>query len=199
MAALQTGRHTSRRPARWWILAAAIPPAVAVATEVLAPDPDGHWAEHLSGAALKATQLLVLLVLVVLVARRRRLPVVLLAAFAVVAIGVALQAFGDAQVADSIWGTSGDPGFGGGYEAGHDLSAVGDLLVLVGGLAFAAAAGATRVVRPAHAVVAGVLAIIPPPFLFPAVGVMFVLLHELTTTLDSGEEPPPGRSGPINR
>jgi len=167
-------------------VSAAIPPAVAIATALLAPDPDGHWTEHLSGAALKASQLVVLIVLAGLVARRRRrrLPILVLAALGFVGVGIALQAFGDLEVANSIWGTTGDPGFGDGegYEAGHDTSALGDLLVLLGGLAFAVAAGSTRLVRPAYAVVAGLLAVIPPPFLWPAVGVMFVLLHELTST-----------------
>lgn len=189
-AAFETGEQLRVRRTRWWTASAAVPPAVAIATAMFAPEPHGHWTEHLSGATLKASQFVVLVVLAGLVTRRRRrlLPVLVLAVLAVVAVGIALQAYGDLQVANSIWGTAGDSGFGGPYEAGHYTSAQGDLLVLVGGLAFAVAAGVTRIVRPAYAVVAGVLAVIPPPFFWPAVGVMFVLLHELTTTRASGGE-----------
>lgn len=119
----------------------------------------------------------------------------LMAAFTVVAVGIATQAYGDAQVASSIWATTGDPGFGDGYEVGHDTSAFGDLLVVVGGLGFAIAAGATRRIRPALAVLAGVLTVIPPPFFWPAVGVLFVMLHNLTTDQRPRNEPAPAFPG----
>ena len=75
-----------------------------------------------------------------------RLRLVMLIAFAVIAIGIVFQVLGDYQVAHSIWRTSGNPGFGNGYVAGHDRSGFGDLLVLVGGLAFAVTADVGRLV-----------------------------------------------------
>ncbi|MDH5199134.1 MAG: hypothetical protein OEY20_17970 [Gemmatimonadota bacterium] len=169
----------------------AAPPIVAVLTTVLAPDPHGHWSEHLAFAALKGAQLALLLVLVTIL-RWRRLSPWLLAAFAIIAVGIGLQAAGDYQVADSIWGTVGDPGFGPGYDKGHDRSAFGDLFVLGGGLVFAIIAGATRRAPARVAVSAAILAVIPPPFLWPAAGVM-LLLYWLTRSspLAPGSSPAP--------
>ena len=42
----------------------AIPAIAAIVTTVMAPEPHGHWSEHLGGAAMKAAQLAVLIVLV---------------------------------------------------------------------------------------------------------------------------------------
>jgi hypothetical protein len=83
-------------------------------------------------------------------------------------------------VADSIWRTAGDPGFGAGYDQGHDRSALGDLIVLGGGLAFVVVAAAGRRASIPLAVAAAVLTVIPPPFLWPAVGVMMLMLYWLT-------------------
>ena len=178
------------RHSRWLIALVAAPPLVGFLTTVMAPDPHGHWSEHLASAALKGAQLALLLVLVTIL-RWRRLWPWLLAAFALIAVGIGLQAVGDYQVADSIWGTVGDPGFGPGYDAGHDRSALGDLIVLGGGLAFALIAGATRRAPARVAVPAAILAVIPPPFLWPAVGVVMLLLYWLTT-----KDPPNSRRPP---
>ena len=99
---------------------------------------------------------------------------------ATIAVGVVLQAAGDFQVANSIWRTSGDPGFGAGYDEGHDRSALGDLIVLGGGLAFVVVAAVGRRVSILLAVAAAVLMVIPPPFFWPAVGVMMLMLYWLT-------------------
>ncbi|HUV18624.1 MAG TPA: hypothetical protein VMW33_09100, partial [Ilumatobacteraceae bacterium] len=153
------GAPNSRlRHSRWLVALVAAPPVVGFLTTVLAPDPHGHWSEHLASAALKGVQLALLLVLVTIL-RWRNLSGWLLAAFAIIAVGIVLQAAGDYQVADSIWRTVGDPGFGPGYYKGHDRSALGDLLVLGGGLAFAIIAGATRRAPARAAVLAAILAV----------------------------------------
>lgn len=165
---------------RAWLLVAGLPPLAAAATALLAPEPAGHWSEHLAGAVLKGAQLLVVLALAVVL--RRRVPLVLLGVALLVVTGMALQSLGDWRVAQAIWRRPGDPGFGAGYEAGHDLSALGDLVVLAGGLAFAALAAVIGRLRPGAALGVAALAIVPPPFLWPAVGVAVVLLHELVTS-----------------
>jgi hypothetical protein len=176
-------QSTSANPvrSRWWWMLAAIPPIVGVLAVHFAPEPHGHWTEHLSSVGLKATQLMVLVLLVALLGWRT-LRLMLLISFAVVACGIVLQVFGDYQVAQSIWGTTVDPGFGVGYESGHQLSGLGDLLVVGGGIAYAVIAGATRRVPAWTAVVAAALAIIPPPFLWPAAGVLTLLLFDQRRT-----------------
>ena len=171
-------RRRDPRPVWWWGVVA-IPPLVAALATVLSPDPHGHWTEHLATATLKSTQLVVLVVLAVVLGRRRWSPSLLLAG-AAIAVGVVLQAAGDFQVANSIWRTSGDPGFGAGYDEGHDRSALGDLIVLGGGLAFVVVAAVGRRVSILLAVAAAVLMVIPPPFFWPAVGVMMLMLYWLT-------------------
>ena len=169
------GRHP-----RWLWTLVAIPPLVALLTSLLAPEPHGHWSEHLATAGLKVAHLVLLLVLITTLGWRS-LGVLLSIAFAVVASGVVFQAIGDYQVADSIWRTTGDPGSGIGYADGHDRSEFGDLLVIVGGLAFAVLAGVTRRVPALLAVVAALMVIIPPPFFWPAVGVLVLVLYGLTS------------------
>jgi drug/metabolite transporter (DMT)-like permease len=171
--------HRRDRRSVWWWGVVAIPPLVAVLTTVLAPDPHGHWTEHLASASLKSTQLVLLVVLAAMLGRRRWSPL-LMAAGTAIAAGVVLQALGDFEVADSIWRTTGDPGFGAGYDEGHDRSALGDLIVLGGGLAFVVVAAVARRVSIPLAVAAAVLMVIPPPFFWPAVGVMVLMLHWLT-------------------
>lgn len=171
--------HQPRTKWLWAVLA--IPPILAMATTVLAPQPSGHWTEHLLGAAMKSSQLAILLVLVT-VLRWRDLRALLLVAFAVTAVGIVIQVIGDVQVAQSIWGTTGDPGYGPSYAQGHDNGSLGDLLVLGGGLAWAVIVGVTRRVPPWLAVVAAVLVLIPPPFFWPAMGILIVVLVGLTSS-----------------
>lgn len=170
---------TSIRPvrSRWWWMLTGIPPIVAVLAVQLAPEPHGHWTEHLSSVGLKATQLVVLLLLVALLGWRtlRLMPLI---SFSVLACGILIQVLGDYQVAQSIWGTTGDPGFGVGYEKGHQLTGLGDLFVVGGGITYAILAGVTRRVPAWTAMVAAALAIIPPPFLWPAAGVLMLLLFD---------------------
>jgi hypothetical protein len=162
----------------FWL--AAIPLTVSMLIATLAPQPHGHWSEHLSGAGLKSVQLVLLLALLTMLGWRR-LSVPLLLAFGVVASGIVFQVLGDAQVAESIWRTSGNPERGDGYESGHETSELGDLLAFAGGLAFAIAAGIARRVPLKLAIGAAVLTIFPPPFFWPAVGVLVLLFHGLTS------------------
>jgi len=157
-----------------------IPPAAGIITSLLAPDPHGHWTEHLTGVGLKSVQLILLVVLVAMLGWRK-LGVPLLISFAVVAIGIVYQVVGDYQIADSIWRTAGDPGFGLRYAGGHDTTAFGDDIVKVGGFAFAVIAGATRRVRVKYAVIGVVMLIIPPPFFWPAAGVLMLVVLGLTS------------------
>jgi hypothetical protein len=175
----------------FWL--AAIPLIVSILIATLAPQPHGHWSEHLSAAGLKSVQLILLLVLLTLLGWRR-LSVPLLLAFGVVASGIACQVVGDAQVAESIWRTSGNPESGAGYESGHETSELGDLLAFAGGLAFAIAAGIARRVPLKLAIGAAVLTIFPPPFFWPAVGVLVLVFHGLTS--DRGFRRRPGAVAP---
>jgi len=112
----------------------------------------------------------------------RKLGALLLISLAVVATGIVYQVIGDYQVADSIWRTTGDPGFGVGYVGGHDTSGFGDLIVVVGGFAFAIIAGMKRKVSVKFAALAVVMVIIPPPFFWPAAGVLMLVVHSLTSS-----------------
>ena len=111
----------------------------------------------------------------------RALSVLLLISFAVIGAGITFQVIGDYTVADSIWRTPGNPGFGDGYVEGHEMAGFGDLLVLVGGLAFAVIAGIGRRVPVKLGFLAVVMVIIPPPFLWPAAGVLLLLLYGFTS------------------
>lgn len=162
----------------FWL--AAIPLIVSILVATLAPQPHGHWSEHLSAVGLKSVQLALLLALLTMLGWRR-LSLPLLLAFGVVASGIVLQVVGDAQVAESIWRTAGDPESGAGYEAGHETSGLGDLLAFAGGLGFAIAAGFARRVPIKLAIAAAVLTIFPPPFFWPAVGVLVLLFHGVTS------------------
>lgn len=161
---------------RWVYGLVTVPPIAAVLTLLLAPEPRGHWSEHLLSAYFDAAVLLVLIVLAGLVGWRK-LSVLLWVSFAVITVGIAFQVIGNFQVADSIWGTGGNPGYGDGYGEGHDLVMTGDLLVMVGGAAFALIAGIGRRVPVGVAGVALVMVVIPPPFLWPAAGVLMLLLY----------------------
>jgi hypothetical protein len=162
------------RYGRWVYGLVVIPPVAAVLTVLLAPDPHGHWSEHLGSAYFGIAQLGLLVVLAGLLGRRM-LSVALLIAVAVVAFGIVCNF----QVASSIWRTPGDPGFGTGYAQGHEHAETGDLLVIVGGAGFAFIAGLTRRVRLKIAGLALVMVVIPPPWLWPAAGVLVLLLHGL--------------------
>jgi hypothetical protein len=180
--AVTTARRgtTPARRSRWWFAAALIPPLVAVVTALVAPQPHGHWLEHLSTATLKMAQLVVLIVLASLLGRRT-MGVLLLACGAVAVVGIVVQVVGDLQVAQSIWRTSGNPGFGSGYAQGHERSEVGDLLVAIGGFATAIEAGVRRWVSVPLAIAAAVLVAIPPPYFWPAAGILLLLLYRLTS------------------
>jgi len=178
-----------RHGSKWLWALVAIPPVTAIVTNLAAPEPKGHWTEHLTGVGLKSAQLILLLVLTTLFGWRKLGPLLLLT-FVAVAIGIGLQIVGDYQVADSIWRTSGNPGFGPGYVEGHDRSGLGDLFVMFGGLAFAVLAGAMRTVPVWLALLAAVMIVIPPPYFWPAAGVLVVLLHGITT---KGSPPRPRR------
>ncbi len=156
-----------------------VPPVAAVFTILLAPDPHGHWSEHLWSAYFGMAQLVVLVTLACLLGRRR-LSALMLALFAVIAVGIVFETIGNFQVADSIWGTRGNPGFGDGYAQGHERAETGDLLVAAGGAAYAFVAGLTRRVPLKVAGLALLMAIVPP-WLWPATGVLMLLLYGLTS------------------
>ena len=170
-----------RRYPRWLWTVFAFPPIIAILINFLAPEPHGHWTEHLTTVGFKSTQLVLLIVLLTMLGWKK-LGIALWISVAVIVIGIVNQVIGDYQVADSIWRTTGDPGFGVGYAEGHDTSGFGDLLVIIGGFAFAIIAGTTRRVRARFAVIATVMVIIPPPFLWPAAGVLMLVVHSLTSS-----------------
>jgi hypothetical protein len=172
----------SARHSKWLCTSAALPPIAAILTIILAPDPHGHWSGHLWLAYLDAAQLVLLVVMATLVAAMlgwRTFSVLLMLAVAVIAVGIIFQVIGNYQVAESIWATSGNPGFGEGYNEGHDRAASGDFLVVFGGATFALIVGAARRVPVKIAGFALVMVIIPPPFVWPAAGVLMLMLYGL--------------------
>ena len=182
---------------------AAVPPIAAALTIALAPDPHGHWSEHLWSAYLDIAQLVLIVALVaVLGARSRRslrrvVSAMLLLSVVTIAVGIAYQVVGNFQVAQSIWGTRGDPGFGDGYVEGHDRAATGDLLVVIGGVAFAFIVGITRRIPRLVAGVALLMVFIPPPWAWPAAGVLLILLCGLTVGFDRSPAGSTSPAGPV--
>jgi hypothetical protein len=156
-----------------------VAPAVGALVDLLVSGPRGHWSGHVGSGAAAAGQLLAVVAGAVLA--RRRLNVLLVVLLAVVAVGLVLEVVGNQRVAASIWQTSyGDeeaaaigPSFEG-FESGHELAGTGDMLVVLGGLAFALALGALRRVGPGVAV-AGVVLSLFPPWILPAVGMVLLL------------------------
>lgn len=165
---------------KWLYCLAAIPPIAALLTVLLAPHPHGHWSEHLWGAYLALAQLVLIVTLATLL-MRRHLSVLLPVVLAVVAVGIVYEILGNFQVASSIWRTSGNPGFGSGYTQGHERAETGDLLVTVGGAAFALIAGLTQRAPVKVAGLALVMVVIPPPWMWPGAGVLMLLLYCLTS------------------
>jgi hypothetical protein len=156
-----------------------VAPAVGALVDLLVPGPRGHWSGHVGSGAAAAGQLLAVVAGAVLA--RRRLNVLLVLLLTIVAVGLVLEVIGNQRVAASIWETSyGDeeaaaigPGFEG-FESGHALAGTGDMLVVLGGLAFALALGALRRVGPGVAV-AGVVLSLFPPWILPAAGTVLLL------------------------
>jgi hypothetical protein len=151
----------------------------------LAPQPHGHWSGHLANVTIEVGMLVVVLVGTALAWPRlgQWLSRLLVAAtLAIVVTGLLVEIVGNMRVSHVIWQTpygddsvaayaSGLPG----YESGHTLAGDGDLLVLVGGIAFAIVLGVSRRVGPGAAIAGVVLSVIPPPFIIPAFGVAFLL------------------------
>lgn len=189
-----TRAASSAKHRRWALALVALPPAIGIATALLAPEPHGHWVEHLSSVGFKSTQLAALAVAAVLL--RRSWNTLLLLVLAIVAVGIVLQVAGDWSVARSIWRTTGDPGGGAGYAWGHETSGLGDLIVVIAGLAFPVVLAVTRRARVWVAVVVAVLAIVPPPFLWPAAGLLVVMVYGY---VGGGELRPVTRVAPAMR
>lgn len=171
-----------RRPkvGKWVYGLAAVPPIVGVLVAWLAPQQHGHWTEHLTSVGLGSTQLLLVVGLVAMLGWGK-LPVLSLISLVAVGVGIGFQLLGNLEVAQSIWRTSGNPGFGVGYEHGHDMASTGDGLVVIGGLAFALGLGLARRIPLGLVIVAAVMVIIPPPFIWPAAGVLVLVLYGLTS------------------
>jgi hypothetical protein len=167
------------RNEKWVYGVVLVPPVAAVLTVLLAPDPHGHWSEHLWSAYFGMAQLVVLAILAFMLGWRT-LSVLLWVSLAVIAVGIVYETIGNLHVADSIWGTRGNPGFGDGYTQGHERAETGDLLVLVGGAAFAFVVGLTRRVPLKLAGLALLMGIIPP-WIWPATGVLMLLVYGLTS------------------
>jgi hypothetical protein len=156
-----------------------VTPVVGVLTGLLVSGPRGHWSGHVGSGAAAAGQLLAVVTGAVLA--RRQLNVLLVVLLAVVAVGLVLEVVGNQRVAASIWQTSyGDeeaaaigPSFDG-FESGHALAETGDILVVLGGLAFAVALGAFRRVGSGVAVAGAVLSFFLP-WILPAVGIILLL------------------------
>jgi hypothetical protein len=158
-------------------------------TGALAPTPHGHWTGHLTNAAIEIGMLAVVVVGAALVWRRLGHLVVKLlagAALGTVIVGLVLEAVGNLRVAHSIWRTPyGDEEVGqvgsafSGFDSGHSVAATGDLVVVLGGVVFALVLGFSRRVKPLAAVAGTVLSFIPPPFILPACGVVFLLAYQL--------------------
>ena len=154
-------------------------------TRSLVPQPHGHWTAHVANATIDIGMIVVVVVGATLAWRPLGtlwVRLVAVATLAVVTLGLALEAAGNLRVAGSIWRTPyGDEEAGrigsvfSGFDSGHDVAAAGDLVVLLGGVAFALVLGFSRRVRLAGALAAVVLSFIPPPFLLPACGVVFLL------------------------
>ena len=168
---------------RWSAFAIlALPIVFAVAVGLLAPKPSGHWTGHLTNVAAEVGQLIALLAALLLAGRRldgrsRRIA-------ALIPVGLGLEIAGNWWVARSIWATPyGDDEVGAigyqyeGFETGHTLAEYGDLLVVVVGIVFAISLGVAHRVPSGIAVAGAALALIPPPFVIPAVGVVFLLVY----------------------
>ena len=134
---IQTARRWTPSALVIGLLVTAIVVAFVVGT--LAPQPHGHWTDHLAGAVLAAAMLVVVLVGAALAWHRLgQRPVTLLAtaALATVIIGLITQAVGDMRVSHVIWQTPyGDDSVEAyasgltGYDSGHTITGIGDLLV----------------------------------------------------------------------
>ena len=187
----------------WWpfgLLAVGL--VVAGLAGLLVPhEPSGHWSGHVGSGLIAAGQLVALLVGGVLA--RRRLSPLLLLPLAAIAAGLILEVVGNLRVATSIWRTPyGDEEVArigssfAGFDAGHALAGQGDLLVVLGGIAFAVILGLTRRVGPGAAVAGVVLSVIPPPWILPGCGVVFLLACLLRPAARAvGSDPVPGSPG----
>jgi hypothetical protein len=198
-----------QRPRRWMpltlllVLFIAAQVAVGIAGAI-APKPRGHWTGHLTNATIDAAMLTVVVAGAALAWRRlgqRLALLVAVVALAVVTVGLVVEVVGNLRVAHSIWRTPyGDEQVDrigsqfNGYDSGHDLQSKGDLVVLGGGVAFAVILGATKRVGE-WAMIAGIiLSIIPPPFIIPACGVVFLLAWLLRP---SSKHSKPERARPL--
>jgi len=161
----QEGRLARWRRTRWPFLLGLIPPGAAVAVTIAAPSPDGHWTEHLAGAAQDFAAVVVLLAAAWLTRRHLGWTILFVP---VVAAGMVAAGWGDATVARSIWRVAGDhtqsfqANDPAAYGRGHDLDALGGMIMLAAGVVFVGAVGVTRRVKYSAAIFGGVLALAPP-------------------------------------
>ena len=153
-----------------------------------APQPHGHWTGHLTNAIIDVGMRIVVLVGAALAWPRLGQGLTRLlaaAALAIVVIGLIVEVVGNLRASHVIWQTPyGDnsvdayastlPGYSS-YNSGHALQGKGDLLVVVGGIAFVIVLAAFRRVGSGALIAGVILSIIPPPFIIPAFGVAFLL------------------------
>jgi hypothetical protein len=149
-----------------------------------APQPHGHWSDHLASAGAAAGQLAALAVIAALLRRRLRSSKVVLTA--AVAIGLSLEVVGNSIAANSIWATPyGDEEAGvigpikDGFELGHTVASSGDAVAVISAVVLAGSFLAVDTVPPVVPVLGMGLCFIPPPWIVPVIGCTFVLTYYL--------------------
>ena len=154
-------------------------PATAVVVDALLPEPSGHWSGHMFSASMAAGVVVAVLIGSAMV--WRHLPWHALGALAVVEVGLVLEVVGNVRVARSLWATSYDDEevavvgpTRAGYELGHTVAELGDLLVVAGAVALAISLARSHRIGVVMAVVWGVLAFFPP-WIYPALSVLVLL------------------------
>jgi hypothetical protein len=156
---------------------------------VTAPDPHGHWSDHLGGVAVDWSGAAVLVVGAGLARRRLGWTVLILP---VVVVGLMIAGTGDRRVANSIWKVPGentssfqadDPAD---YVSGHDLDEQGGRVMQIAGLIFVLAVGVTGRVRGRAAMV-GALFAIAPPWLMGGFGAWWITARAASEELREAE------------
>jgi hypothetical protein len=159
------------------------------ALSAFAPAPHGHWTGHVGNAAVAGVQMLLIVGSSVVLARRLGVTAV----FAVAAlVGLAIAVVGNLVVAGAIWATPyGDAEVGtmggvAGIDSGHNMEGAGEEIVWVAGLLFVFAAAVLRKI-PVTVAVIGILLSLIPPWIWPGIGITFVLAYLLSDRVTGWE------------